>query len=610
MELIFDSESRFQAIQKLKSIQKSVLDFPDHLIKKLARGQFFPEVYLMASFFYKSPTVALDFFKEPYTLWSDEKTIKEDQGLLPGSFEHAPEKKKDSVVEQKNFHSVLIENFFTKELKDSPSKISLHPIIYENKNIWPVKILKNLSWSSLKKIKTCIFIGFSHTAQLERIQFYLNKEGFETCVISNQERFWKTWQEEQFQNPKVYLIPALIPYHFELDSSCFLSGGLLLGKVGSSVSKKPVFTSFKANALNFSDIKEGDLLVDRLYGVGLYKGLKKLTLSIVEGEYIELEYKDKNKLYIPVSQLGRLFHFKSSLSTKILDSLGNSQWIQKMAQAKRTLQQMVLELLKLYSARSRAQRPPFLEPSADMKSFEDQFPFEETPDQLKSIQDVLRDMRKPQPMERLIIGDSGYGKTEVAMRAAFKAVEDGFQVAFLAPTTILSLQHFENFKQRFSNWPMRIELVNRLVPPLKVKNILKDLSQNKVDILIGSHRLLSSDVQFNKLGLLVIDEEHRFGVRQKEKLKKIKTEVDYIYMSATPIPRTLHLSLSGMKDISIIGTPPKNRIRPEVFVLSFQQEKIKRAIEQELSRGGQVIFVHNRIQSLNAVQDKLEKNSS
>ena len=645
VEIIFDSESRLKAIQKLKSIQKNVSDFPDHFIKKLARGQFFPEVSLMADFFYDCPSEALDFFKIPYTLWSDEKNKQANQNLSCDSRKNfLKEEFNKSSTEKKSFHSVLMKSFFIEEIKNPPSMILLNPIIHTNQSrledreftesekcskqdivkieslqqefvkkesatIWPVKILKNISWSSLKKCKPCIFIGFSNTSQLERIQFYLNKEGFESSVIIGKDRFWKTWQENQQREDfrKVYLIPEMISYHFEINSSYFLSGHLLLGKSGSNVSKKSSFTSFKASALNFSEIKEGDLLVDRLHGVGLYRGLKKLALSTAEGEYIELEYKDQDKLYIPVSQLGRLFHFKSSLSKKILDSLGNSQWIQKMAKAKQTLKQMVLDLLKLYSARSRVQRPPFQKPSADMKIFEDQFPFEETLDQLKTVQEVLKDMSKPHPMERLIIGDSGYGKTEVAMRAVFKAVEDGFQAGFLAPTTILSLQHFESFKKRFANWPIRIELINRLVSSAKIKNILKDLSQNKVDILIGSHRLLSSDVQFKKLGLLVIDEEHRFGVRQKEKLKKIQTGVDCIYMSATPIPRTLHLSLSQMKDMSIISTPPKNRIRPEVFIFSFQKEKIKRAVEQELNRGGQVIFVHNRIQSLKEMQNKLKE---
>ncbi|MDE0151119.1 MAG: transcription-repair coupling factor [Bdellovibrionales bacterium] len=594
IEIIFDSESRMKAIQKLKSIRKSILDFPDHLIKKLARGQFFPEVSLMAEMFYDSPALGLDFFGS-YTLWVDESAP--DISLSA----------ENTVQEKKTFHSFLIESFFSEKIKNPPSKVSLNPMIYESKNVWPVQVIKNLSWSSLKQLQSCIFIGFSHTAQLERIQFYLNKEGFESYLVTGRDRFWKTWQEEQANSNKVYLIPESIPNHFKMNSSYFLSGSLLLGKAGAPISKRQVFTSFKASALNFSDISEGDLLVDRLYGVGLYRGLKKLTLSSAEGEYVELEYKDKDKLYVPVSQLGRLFHFKSSLSKKILDSLGGSQWAQKMAKAKKTLQQMVLELLKLYSTRFRIQRPPFSKPGKDMKMFEDQFPFEETPDQLRAIKEVLEDMSKSNPMERLIIGDSGYGKTEVAMRAAFKAVEDGFQAAFLAPTTILSLQHFESFKQRFKDWPIRIELVNRLIPSAQVKNILKDLAQGKVDVLIGSHRLLSSDVQFKKLGLLVIDEEHRFGVRQKEKLKKVQAGVDCIYMSATPIPRTLHLSLSRMKDISIISTPPKNRIRPEVFVFSFQKEKIRRAVQQELSRGGQVLFVHNRVQSLNKIQDKLKE---
>ena len=345
--------------------------------------------------------------------------------------------------------------------------------------------------------------------------------------------------------------------------------------------------------------------MDKIHGVGLYQGLKTLTFNKKAGEYIELEYKNADRLYIPIHHLYRLFRFKSSLGRRAIDELGQPYWSQKMDKAKKSIQTLVLDLLQLYSKRSQVKRTPFKTPSPDLKQFEKNFPFEETKDQSNTIEQVFKDMARPFPMDRLIIGDSGFGKTEVSMRAVFKAVEDGYQAVFLAPTTILSLQHFKNFQSRFASWPMRIELVNRLIAPSKVKSILSDLEQQKIDILIGSHRLLSSDIRFKKLGLIIIDEEHRFGVRQKEKLKKLKLNVDCIYMSATPIPRTLNMSLSGAKDISLIQTPPKNRIAPKVSVISFQKDKIKTAILREIQRGGQVIFIHNRVQDLNKIYNQL-----
>ena len=593
IELEFSGEMRWKVAQKIQALPSSVQKTkPEHLIKKLAQGLFFPELALWASFFYDHLESALSFFpsEKPLIFWSSESSSYEKE-------EHP----------LKDFDSYLMSQFHMENLPLPQTSIFLHSLIQDSSHVWPIQMPnKKLNLSSLKDFKkNFIFINFQSETQKEQIQFHLVQLGFKVNILNSSERNWQDWKEEQMQTSyMVHLIPSSLPFHFQTEDSLFLRGDFLLGKpVTAHVKPQSYFN--KAQSLKFSEVQEGDLIVDRINGVGRYKGLKKLSIDQITWEFLELEYKNKDKLYVPVTQLGRLFQFKTQMTEFVLDQLGQSQWKKKLAQAKTSIQEMVLELMKLYSVRFKIKRPAFKK-SSTLHQFERDFPFEETPDQLRSIQDVFKDMQSEHPMNRLIIGDSGYGKTEVAMRAMFKAVDNGFQVALLAPTTVLTLQHFENFKKRFASYPIRVELINRLVSRDKQKSILKDIYNHKVDIVIGSHRLLSSDVQFKNLGLFVIDEEQRFGVRHKEKLTKIKSNVDCIYMSATPIPRTLNMSLSGMRDISVIQTPPKNRILPRTSVISFQEEKIKRAVLNEVQRGGQVLFVHNRVHSLQRMYDRLQ----
>ena len=590
------SERRKTTIQSLKKIP----DLPKNWLKKISQGLFFPEIAVLIHFIYDKPAQALDFFTQTPQIWitqnEENKNISE-----------------TSNPSSQDFHSNIIKQFYFKELNFPAKKNILTPLIQENStdNIWPIQTLKKTrSFPEINTLENHFSIIASPSENsIEYIQFQLKKMGLEPCLVTEKERFWSEWKAEQIQNPKkVHLILDSLPQTFKTADSFFIKGDLFLQKTKEPSSKKnQKALSSKLKALHFSEISNGDLVVDKIHGVGCYKGLKNLTFNNTIGEYIELEYKDKNRLYIPVSQLHRLFQFKTQVHTKILDQLGQPYWKKKLSKAQKSIQNLVLDLMKTYSARSSIKRKPFNSSNPELIQFEKQFPFEETPDQMQAIQDIYKDMQADHPMDRLIIGDSGYGKTETAMRAVFKTVESGFQAVLLAPTTILSLQHFENFKKRFLNWPFRIELINRLAPPKKIKLIVKDLLTQKVDILIGSHRLLSSDVQFKNLGLIVIDEEHRFGVKQKEKLKKLKLNADCIYMSATPIPRTLSMSLLKTKDISLIQTPPKNRIAPQVFVMAFESEKIKKAIEREIQRGGQVIFVHNRVKTLDDIYHKLSE---
>jgi transcription-repair coupling factor (superfamily II helicase) len=281
-----------------------------------------------------------------------------------------------------------------------------------------------------------------------------------------------------------------------------------------------------------------------------------------------------------------------------LDRLGGTTWNKTKSRVKAKMRDMADELIKLYAERKMTEGFSFSADSNWQREFEDAFEFKETKDQLTAVQDIKRDMENGQPMDRLLCGDVGFGKTEVAMRAAFKALGDGKQVAVLAPTTVLSLQHFETFKRRFAPFPVRVEMLSRFRSNKEIKAVLEDIALGKVDVVVGTHRILSKDVEFRDLGLMVVDEEQRFGVRHKERLKQLKKNVDVLTMSATPIPRTLHMSLLGLRDMSVIETPPKDRLAIQTVVAHFDQELIRTAIEQEMSRGGQVYFVHNRVDTI------------
>src|SRR5213076_74898 len=290
-----------------------------------------------------------------------------------------------------------------------------------------------------------------------------------------------------------------------------------------------------------------------------------------------------------------------------LDKLGSTAWNTRKTRVRKSLEDMADQLLALYAQRKTTPGFAFSPDGNFQREFEDAFEFEETPDQIAAVSDIKRDMERGEPMDRLLCGDVGYGKTEVAMRAAFKAVMDNKQVALLAPTTVLTFQHFETFKKRFAAFPARIELLSRFRSAAEQKKVLADLEAGKVDVVIGTHRLLSKDVKFADLGLLVVDEEQRFGVRHKERLKQMRKEVDVLTMSATPIPRTLHMSMVGLRDMSIIETPPIDRIAIQTVVASWDDKLIQSAIEQELERGGQVYFVHNRVESIWEIAAKLQE---
>jgi transcription-repair coupling factor (superfamily II helicase) len=351
---------------------------------------------------------------------------------------------------------------------------------------------------------------------------------------------------------------------------------------------------------DIADLKPGDFVVHSTHGVGKFIGIREITQGDHKGDFMLVEYAADAKLYVPLTRLDLIQKFRGAGegATPPLDRLGGVTWERTKSRVKAKMRDMADELLKLYAQRRMTEGFAFSADSNWQREFEDGFEFTETKDQLSVVQQIKKDMENSTPMDRLLCGDVGFGKTEVAMRAAFKALGDGKQVAVLAPTTVLAFQHYESFRRRFAAFPVRIEMLSRFRTAKEIKQVLEDTAAGKIDVIIGTHRILSKDVEFRDLGLLVVDEEQRFGVRHKERLKQIKRNVDVLTMSATPIPRTLHMSLLGIRDMSVIETPPKDRLAIHTVVAHFDADLIRTAIDQELSRGGQVYFVHNRIDTI------------
>jgi len=352
--------------------------------------------------------------------------------------------------------------------------------------------------------------------------------------------------------------------------------------------------------------KEGDFVVHKYYGIGVFRGIKKECVSNVYSDYLFIQYAGNDCLFVPINKMGLISKYSAPTEKPPkLNKLGTSEWLNTKTRVKKSIKDMTKELAKIYSNRQMHEGISFPKDSHWQKEFEEAFQYEETPDQKRAIEEVKNDMENFRPMDRLLCGDVGFGKTEVALRAAFKAVDFGKQVCVLTPTTILAEQHFLLFKERFAPFPFKIEMLSRFRDKNQQKEIIEGIKDGSIDIVIGTHRLLQNDVVFKDLGLLIIDEEQRFGVSHKEKIKKLKTNIDVLSMSATPIPRTLYMALSGIWDMSVIETPPPGRDKVQTFVLPWDKKIVKDAIEKEMERGGQIFYVHNRVESIDKIVKKL-----
>lgn len=358
----------------------------------------------------------------------------------------------------------------------------------------------------------------------------------------------------------------------------------------------------------FADLKVGDYVVHKNYGIGLFVGVNTITADKTTKDYIKLKYKDDAILYVPTSQLDAIRKYTGGDAINPpMNSLGSKEWIKTKEKVKKNLRAVARELIELYAKREKAKGYAFSPDTPWQQQFEDQFPYQETDDQLRCIEEVKKDMEIQRPMDRLLCGDVGYGKTEVAIRAAFKAVMDHKQVAYLVPTTVLAQQQYEEFRDRMKDFPIKVEILNRFKSAKYQNEVIKKIKLGEVDIVVGTHRLLSKDVEFKDIGLLIIDEEHRFGVKAKEKIKQYKSNIDVLTMTATPIPRTMHMSIVGIRDMSVIYEPPHNRKPVQTYVLEYDQEVIKEAITKELERDGQVFYIYNRVDTIQKKADEISR---
>jgi transcription-repair coupling factor (superfamily II helicase) len=435
-----------------------------------------------------------------------------------------------------------------------------------------------------------ILISATTPERVKGIQETLRNEGLESLVYSH--------KPKDLAVPGLHIFPAFLSAGFEMPTSkvVWLTEGDIYGKQ----KKKRIFRASSGEAItHFRDLKIGDYVVHVNHGIGKYVGVETLFVDRIHKDYFLLRYAGDDKLYIPTDQVHLLQKYIGAEGeAPKLHKLGGTEWNRQKSKAKASVQELAKDLIQLYAERKAVDGYAFSIDTPWQKEFEEVFPYEETPDQIRAIEEIKLDMESPKPMDRLLCGDVGFGKTEVAMRAAFKAVMDGKQVAVLVPTTILAQQHFQSFSKRMQGFPVNIDMISRFRTEKEQMETLKRVRTGQVDILIGTHRMIQSDLQFKDLGLLIVDEEQRFGVLQKEKLKSWQNNVDVLTLTATPIPRTLHMSLVGVRDMSILETPPEDRYPVQTYVLEFNAAVIQDAIRRERQRNGQVYFVYNRVQTI------------
>lgn len=578
-------------------------------IEKMERGVFFESAELYIGYLYKKLCSLLDYFSHPPFVFFIE----------PGRL---LESSKNMSFEIEETYKGLLEKG---QILPTASEIYFAPdqILEELKkyttfyiSVFP-RIPKEFEISGLYSFQFRSVTAFNGKFELllEDILNY-KKRKFVVIILSGTEErgkhlvkalrekeieavFYNTFTEELLPS-QIVVIPGSIGKGFEIPEirAAIISDIDVYGKPKIKQAK-PYITKKGKKITAIDELTPGDYVVHATHGIGRYLGVETLEVEGSKRDYFALQYLGGDKLYVPTDQVDLIYKYISPEDKPPkLNKLGGSEWNKTKAKVKESIKEMARELIELYAARQRIKGHAFSKDTVWQKEFEEMFPYEETPDQLTAIEEVKRDMESDRCMDRIICGDVGYGKTEVALRAAFKAVMDGKQVAVLVPTTILADQHYRTFSERFAPFPLRVEVISRFKSKAEQKSILKDLKNGAVDVIIGTHRLLQKDVKFKDLGLLIIDEEQRFGVAHKEKIKQLKKNVDVLTMTATPIPRTLHMALSGIRDMSLIETPPENRFPVQTYVVEYNDSLIRDAILRELSRGGQVYYVYNRVQDI------------
>lgn len=618
-EVLLNAKNALSASQKLLKINSPELQV---MANHLRRDEYSENLEYHLPLFYDHPHSALDYFQKNPTVWTLEHLNIETQrqkemGLYQGFYDANQHPLKP---EQLFFDFLSLEKDFKKKLNierlniiDSAEAMQKKVIEISTKAVVPssAKKFNEQVADLINKVeslpeKTHKFFAVKGRPQYERLKVIFENRDYRVFFHDEDNYDWdKVISDHNYKD--LHFFPRKLRNSFVLPSEDFAVISLehFLGRSFQKSERKE--SNKRAKHLSFGELKEGDYVIHAIHGVCQFKGLIKMPVAGVEAEFLSLQFKDKDKLFLPIYRIHQIHKYSSEKVEPSLDKLGGSRFQNIKTKTKQRLREMAHDLIKLYAERSQSERPPYELNTDDITDFFNAFPYQETEDQLTAIENIMADLSSEKPMDRLICGDVGFGKTEVAMRAAFVVAANKKQVAVLAPTTVLTMQHYETFRKRFKDWPINIKVVNRLHTSSEIKKTLQATAKGEVDILIGTHRLLSKDVDFNNLGLLVIDEEQKFGVKHKERIRKMKVNVDTVSLSATPIPRTLNMSLLKIRDLSLINTAPVDRLEIRTFVCRFDKEIIKRAIDTELQRGGQVFFLHNRVQSIYSVAEELRQ---
>jgi len=610
-EYILEQETEI-ICKKIKESNKNIKqkDILEEDIEQIKQGNYISKIDKYFDSFYEKQETIIDYINDEYCIFLDEiGKIEQREINLAKDRENLEkalvEKEKiipDTIINNLSFEQIS-EKLEEKQLiyiekQDTQSKIQAEKYKFNYREINYYKSEMEGLFSDLEKWqkdKKKIYILLETKEKANKLKKLLEEKEI-VCKI--EQNLDKTIISGTTEIVKITIGKISTGFeNYETNQIVIDANDLIDGK---RKTKKVVHTAYKeGEKVVFADLKIGDYVVHKKYGVGIYIGVNTIKADGTIKDYIKIKYKNDDILYIPTNDLDTIRKYVGGdKAVPKINRLGSKEWENTKAKVKKNLREVATELIELYAKRDKIEGYSFSKDTPWQQEFEDKFPYQETEDQLRCIEEVKKDMESPKPMDRLLCGDVGYGKTEVAIRAAFKAAADGKQVAYLAPTTVLAEQQYQEFKERMKDYPIKVEILNRFKTKKYQDEVIKKVKLGEVDIVIGTHRLLSKDVEFKNLGLLIIDEEHRFGVKAKEKIKQLKTNVDVLTMTATPIPRTLHMSIVGIRDMSVIYEPPYNRKPVQTYVLEYDEEVIKEAITKELERNGQVFYLFNNVEQI------------
>jgi transcription-repair coupling factor (superfamily II helicase) len=626
-EMLFDDKELKQGVEKLESglaqslkklkddkVKKQLAEKISHEMETLRNGQVLQQMFKYLSLFYENPASLLDYLPEDGIVIVDE--ISRVQEMSETLEKEELEWYTSLLAEGEVIHDMEFSHSFFPLLHQAQRAIVYMSLFLRHVPHTSPQNIVNMSCKSMQSFHGQINVLKNELDRWKKAQYAVVFLGATEERVKKLDRVLADYEidsvtigkNDPLVRGRIQIIQGHLNdgFEFPMQKVAVITEEDLFKKQTPKRSLRKQKLSNAERIKNYSELKIGDYVVHINHGIGKYLGIETLEINGNHKDYLHIIYQGNDKLYVPIDQIDQVQKYVGSEGKEPkVYKLGGTEWKKVKTKVESSVQDIADDLIKLYAEREASKGYSFSEDGVEQSEFETSFPYQETEDQLRSIDEIKRDMERERPMDRLLCGDVGYGKTEVAIRAAFKAIMDGKQVALLVPTTILAQQHYETIKERFQDHPIEIGLLSRFRSRKQQTETIKGIKQGTVDIVVGTHRILSKDVQYKDIGLLIIDEEQRFGVTHKEKIKQFKTNVDVLTLTATPIPRTLHMSMLGVRDLSVIETPPENRFPVQTYVMEYNGALVREAIERELARGGQVYFLYNRVEDIERKADEL-----